>query len=61
MNILEIIGERDYNKEKADALWQILVMLKRELDPRDTRKGFLQIPSSAWEEVVKRCEKYQPH
>jgi len=50
----------DENKEKADTLWQVLVMLKRELDPHETKADFYQLPKSAWEEAVKRCEKYQP-
>ena len=61
MNILEIIGERDWSRDKADCLWQVLVMLKRELDKHETKEGFLELPESAWNEAVERVKKYQPH
>lgn len=47
--------ECETEKMKAKELWQILVMLKRELDPHETKPGYRQMPDDACREAVKRA------
>lgn len=59
-DLIKFRMELEYHRQKAEDLWRVLVMLKRELDAHDTKPGFLELPSSAWEEAVARCAPYQP-
>ncbi len=42
-------------KEKADELWGILVMLKRGFDTHSTNSNKLEIDRTDWEEAVRRA------
>lgn len=44
-------------ESRAKELWQILVMLKRELDPHDTKPDKYELPKAAWDEAVKRANR----
>jgi hypothetical protein len=47
-------------KDKADQLWAILVMLKRDFDPHVSNPNKLEIDRSSWDEAVKRAQKLKP-
>lgn len=49
------------DESKSKELWQILVMLKRELDPHDTNPDKFELPKSAWDEAVKRAKLVNPN
>ena len=46
-------GRETWRKE-AESLKKTLVMLNRELDPHVSDPGKLELPRSAWDEVVRR-------
>jgi hypothetical protein len=43
------------DQEKVKELWQILVMLKRELDPHETKPDKLELPKDAWQTAIERA------
>jgi hypothetical protein len=53
--IVERLEARE-SDEQARELWQILVMLKRELERHETRPGFYEFPVAAWIEARRRME-----
>lgn len=48
------------DQEKIKELWQILVMLKRELDPHATKRDKLELPKDAWEAAIERARNVSP-
>lgn len=47
-------------KREVTEVWRAMVMLKRELDPHESKPGFLQLPASAWDEAVRRLKPFDP-
>lgn len=52
--------ECESEKLKVKELWQVLVMLKRELDPHETKPDKLELPKDAWSEAVRRAKAVEP-
>jgi hypothetical protein len=48
------------DQEKIEGLWQILVMLKRELDPHPNNPTKFELPRDAWREACRRAQEIIP-
>lgn len=52
--------ECEDEKVKTKELWQVLVMLKRELDPHETKPDKFELPKDAWWAAVTRAKAINP-